>query len=108
MSYDVQFNIGTGAPEPHCVAAFNFTSNCAPMFRKAFGDAGLHRLHGKGAQYAAPLIRSAMGHMERNKGQYETLNPANGWGDINAAFLFLQALHAQAVLHKNCIITVSC
>jgi len=107
MSYDINFLIGTGAPELHSVANFNFTSNCASMFRLAFGGNGLWELHGMGARYAMPVIRAAMQHMERNKAKYEHLNPPNGWGDINAAYLFLQSLFSQSVLHKYCTISVS-
>jgi hypothetical protein len=107
MSYNVNFLIDTGAPDLQSVADFNFTSNCQPMFAMAI-DGGLWALHGKGARYCAETLRAALHDMQQRQCEYKELDPANGWGSFDSAFLFVQTLFEASIVHKNCIITVSC
>lgn len=110
MSYDGWLVMDTGGSEPATVAELgNFTSNVAPMWRKALAAAGedirLSDTEGRGAAAVLPLLRKAVEHMEDHPDEYRELNPPNGWGDYDGALGYLRnvtqlcAKHPKASLH---------
>jgi hypothetical protein len=69
---------------------WNYTSNCAPMWRKAGAD--LAEFHGKLAGECVPLLAAAIAAMEADPDAYRELNPPNGWGDYDSLLRALKKL----------------
>lgn len=88
MSYDVTLEVDAGGPEPVEAWWGNYTSNCAPMWRKAGAD--LEEMHGKTAKDVAPVLEAAIQAMESDPDAYAAMNPANGWGDHISVREFLE------------------
>lgn len=94
MSYDGWLVIDTGGPEmAEVVELGNYTSNVAPMWRKALSAAGEDiRLSDTGGRISAevlPLLQSAVAHMREHPDEYRPLDPENGWGDYEGALTYL-------------------
>lgn len=69
---------------------WNYTSNCAPMWRKAGAD--LAKFEGKPAGECAPILSSAIEAMEADPETYRAMNPSNGWGDYDSLVASLKRL----------------
>jgi hypothetical protein len=85
---------GTGkepAPrEDYTILDWNYTSNCAPMWRKAGAD--LAEFDGKPAGECAPILAAAITAMENDPDTYRAMNPENGWGDYDSLMRALRRL----------------
>lgn len=96
MSYDIWLEVDVGGPElaeidvlPH----WNYTSNVAPMWRKAMPETdGLAGLAGMKASEAADHLSRGILRMRADPDSYRALNPENGWGDFHSQFLRLEEL----------------
>lgn len=78
MSYDIYLEAGTGGSEPVTVYDWNYTSNCAPMWRAAGAD--LAEFHGKTAADCAPILDVAVETMAADPDRFRKLDAPNGWG----------------------------
>ncbi len=88
MSYDVTLVADTGGAEPVEVFSWNYTSNCAPMWRKAGVD--IAEFDGQVAADCAVQLEYAIAAMECDPQTYVEMNPSNGWGSYET---LLPALH---------------
>jgi len=88
MSYDIWFE----HPDIPNALDRNYTSNCSPMWAKAIGVnltlGELIETHPQAAELAT-YLEPALKEMATNPTEYETLNPANGWGDYDSALEYL-------------------
>lgn len=113
MSYDVYFEINTGAGEAADVGWRNYTTNAGPMWRRALGTesvatlADVIRQHPK-ATDLGPIVRAAVTSM-RNAGQaaYADLEPGNGWGNYEGALNYLEWIADMCERHPGCTVRVS-
>ena len=98
MSYDIWLEVDVGGPEPVRIDAldhWNYTSNVAPMWRKAMPDTdGLAGMDGKTCAEVLPVLEAGIAHMEANRDEYLPLNPSNGWGDFDSQLDALRKLQA--------------
>ena len=80
MSYDIWLETDLGGPEPIIVAdpGWNYTSNCARMWRTAGAD--LAEYNDKPAGECLPSLRAAITEMTANPAKYLPMEPLNGWG----------------------------
>jgi len=69
---------------------WNYTSNCARMWRKAGAD--LAEFDGKPAGECAMPLAAAITAMESEPDTYRALNPTNGWGDYDSLVEALKKL----------------
>lgn len=101
MSYDISLHIDTGGPEPAWVGKdWNYTTNCAPMWRLAMPETdGLAGMHGLLAKDAAGVLKKGIARMEKDPAAYRALNPENGWGSFDGEYGTFQALRR---LLANC------
>lgn len=60
-------------------ASFNYTSNCAWMWKDAGAD--LAEWSGLRTNFVLRDLNQAIDHMNRHMGDYARFNPENGWGD---------------------------
>lgn len=108
MSYDVYLVIDTGGAEPVSVTnSRNYTYNCSPMFRHAFGGDGLHNIDGKTGAHACPLLEAAVSNMRSSPDFYRTMNPPNGWGKYETALKFLENIAADCRDHPKATVRIS-
>lgn len=97
MSYDIWLEADLGGDEPARVGDldWNYTSNVAPMWRKAMPlTDGLADLHGMPCHAAAIELRKGIAKMEAAPDVYRALNPPNGWGDFDRQLDALKRLLA--------------
>lgn len=107
MSYDIYLAIDTGGEHSATVAEVgNYTSNVAPMWRRALG-CSLADLHGTPAADAIPVLERAVADMAVNPGPYKEMEPSNGWGDYDGAFGYLHRLLDLCREHPRTTIEVS-
>lgn len=107
MSYDVDFEIDTGAGSVVAVGdSLNYTWNCSPMFYRAL-EGGIPALDGKRAVDAIPKLRKAVDDMRASPDVYEPMNPPNGWGSYRSAIAWLEEILVNAVRHPHAIIRIS-
>lgn len=101
MSYDVWLEIDTGGDEPATIpgADFNYTTNCARMWRHAGID--LRDCKGAPCSEAAGPIADAVKRMEDDPDTYRAMNPANGWGDYEGALRFLRQIAEACAQHPK-------
>jgi len=86
VSYDIYLEIDAGGPDKVEAYWSNYTSNVAPMWRKAMPDTdGLAGLHDWKAQDAIPVLERGGMFFDLNEGYLKALNPENGWGDYEGA-----------------------
>jgi hypothetical protein len=107
MSYDVWLEIDTGGPEPARILGadfWNYTSNCAPMWRAA--GANLAEFHGKPAGECSPLLKQAVVDMEQSPEKYEAMNPENGWGSYKTLLPALRELLSMFEAHPRATVGV--
>lgn len=137
MSYDVHFEIDTGADEAVEIAWRNYTSNVSGMWTKALalpekpwtrdgeqvlgsrpdGNGGYTRtpmfhhgvrlLDGAPACEAAGVLAAAVERMTADPQPYRAMNPANGWGSYEGALDFLRWMAETAATHPKSVIRVS-
>lgn len=109
MSYDVSFNIPTGAVKVATIADFNHTYNCAKMFKVALGGLSITDLDGMSSHAITPKLREAVETMKNPdlRGIFESMNPKNGWGSYETALSFLEKLYETAKDHPMTFIQVS-
>lgn len=106
MSYSIGLEIDTGGEHPTDLGEYwNFTSNCAPMWRRAGAD--LADFEGKLAAGCLPLTVSAIEHMKANPSVYEAMNPLNGWGDYPTCLTALVNLASMLRIHPKATVRVS-
>lgn len=96
MSYDVYLSIDAGAGLVGLPFDWNYTSNVAPMWRKAMPETdGLAGLHQMQAREAATHLEVGIARMEADHDTYRALNPENGWGDFEGQLDQLKRLLAE-------------
>ena len=85
MSYDIWLTADVGGEErAHLGPDWNYTSNVAPMWRKAMPETnGLAGLHEMVAEEAAQVLHKGVERMESNPAAYRLMNPENGWGNFD-------------------------
>lgn len=105
MSYDVWLEIDTGGPEPAYLTDWNYTSNCAPMWRAAGAD--LAQFDGKAASECLPVLDAAIAEMAANPAKYRAMDPANGWGSYDGLLPDLRELADQFRSHPRATVRVS-
>lgn len=69
---------------------WNYTSNCAPMWRKAGAD--LAQFDGKTAGECTPILAAAIEAMESEPEVYRAMDPSNGWGSYDTLLPSLKKL----------------
>ena len=87
------------------------TYNLSPMWRKALphvlGDGSTKELHGWACGALQPHLDKGLLDAVKNRREYESLSPENGWGDyagfLSIYILFVQlcAEHPTGVVHWN-------
>jgi hypothetical protein len=106
MSYDIALMMDTGGPEPVMVTdGWNYTSNCAPMWRKA--GANLAEFHGRTAGDCLPELRKAIANLQSEPAKYEAMNPENGWGAYASLVPDLERLEAEFAANPLATVSVS-
>lgn len=101
MSYDIWLEADMGGPERVAIGSldWNYTSNVAPMWRKAMPDTeGLAGFDGMRAKHALPILECGIAAMEADPEAYRAMNPANGWGEFDSQ---LEALGRLAVAFRE-------
>lgn len=84
---------------------WNYTSNCAWMWREAGAD--LASFDGDQAKDWAPLLKAAIDVLESEPERFREGNPKNGWGDYNSLVERLKVLLGQFEEHPDLIVRVS-
>lgn len=106
MSYDIDLEIDTGGGEPALIdIAWNYTSNCVPMWRAAGAD--LATFDGQRAELCVEPLLSAIGAMRHDPARFEAMNPPNGWGDYESLLQALMALLRHFRDHPRATVVVS-
>jgi hypothetical protein len=90
MSYDIWLEIDSGGEEPVTVYDWNYTSNCARMWRHAGAD--LADFHGKPVADCIPILAAGIEAMESDPDTYRSMDPDNGWGSYASVLPALQKL----------------
>ena len=106
MSYDIGLLVDTGGPELASLDIdWNYTSNCAPMWRAAGLDlAGFHQ---RPARECVAELDQALIVLRAQPARFEPLNPPNGWGSYETLVEALDELAASFRRHPNAIVWVS-
>lgn len=105
MSYDIWFVIDAGGPEPVPISGhYNYTSNVAPMWRRAGCD--LAELADKPASEVRESLWQALEAMRRDPDLYRAMNPPNGWGNYEGCVQFLAELWQACEQHPNAVMKV--
>jgi hypothetical protein len=109
MGYWTYIEIDTGRRMHQVEEVGNYTSNVAPMWRKAMpetdGIAGLHEMK---CSEAAPILRAGAVRMRELRDELEQLEPANGWGSYTGAVDFVERCARACEEHPAATFTVSC
>lgn len=106
MSYDIGLTIDTGGVEPATVYDdWNYTSNCAAMWRAAGAD--LAEFHGKTAGECLPILDAAIEELADHPAKYKAMNPENGWGSYDTLLPRLGELADAFRCHPKAIVVVS-
>lgn len=93
MSYDIYLEADLGGPELITVFDdWNYTSNCAPMWREAGAD--LAEYHGKTAGECMPSLRAAIELLKADPDRFRAMDPPNGWGSYDSLVPALERLLA--------------
>lgn len=113
MSYDVYLM----DPDEYCAHCgrhdcdfyeWNYTSNVAPMWRKAMPDTdGLAGLNGMVASDAAKVLRGGISHMAQHPEEYRPLDPPNGWGSYDGVLVAMGELLREMDNHPTALVKVS-
>ena len=108
MSYDISLVIDTGGLAPATIGGadfWNYTSNCARMWRLAGAD--LAEFDGKTAGACLIVLEAAVMTMKRDPLPYLALNPDNGWGSYDTLLPALDELAAMFRAHPKATVVVS-
>ncbi len=106
MSYDIYLTIDTGGPEHALVTdGWNYTSNCAPMWRQAGAD--LATFHARKAGDCLPVLDAAIAAMRADPDTFRKMDPPNGWGSYDSLLPQLEALAEDLRRHPNATVAVS-
>lgn len=108
MSYDVSLMVNTGTtnePNWHEVFWWNYTTNCARMWREA--GAELAEMHGKPTSECAPVLAAAIEKMKADPDTYKAMDPPNGWGSYDSLLPKLAELHNAMIQHPTTTVEVS-
>lgn len=106
MGYDIWFVIDAGGPKPVQIGDnSNYTSNVAPMWRKAGCD--LAEMHDRPASEVRGPLWQALQAMRANPDEYRAMNPSNGWGNYDGCLQFLTGLWEACGRHPNAVMKVS-
>lgn len=97
MSYDVTLSIATGPETMACIFSWNYTSNCAAMWRHAGCD--LAGFDGKSATELRDSLRAAITVMEDRPAYYLAMEPSNGWGSYEGVLDALRELLIHCAAH---------
>ena len=108
MSYYVYLEVDTPS-EGRTVVAWigNYTSNVKRMWNRALPPDGIAMLDGKPAGRVARALRGAVERMERNRVEYEAMNPPDGWGNYEGALDYLRSLAEACAAHPTTTIRVA-
>jgi hypothetical protein len=106
MSYWVYLSVDAGGTVEFEIYDWNYTSNCAQMWRHAGVD--LKDFDGKLASECEEPLRLAVEHMVRHQDEYIPMNPDNGWGDYKSLIEALNNLYFAMVNAPNAKVRVSC
>ena len=106
MSYSISLDIDTGGPEPAVVGRdWNYTTNCAPMWREAGAD--LAEYDGKLAGACVPSLSNAIDVMRLESARFKAMNPENGWGSYDSLLPALDKLLSNFRAHPLATVRVS-
>lgn len=97
MSYDIWLEADLGGEDSVRVGNldWNYTSNCAPMWRTAMPESeGLAGMDGMEAGSAAAILARGIERMESTPEVYAAMNPSNGWGSYEGQLGALRELLA--------------
>jgi hypothetical protein len=103
MSYDVDLQIDTGNG-PVSVCSWNYTSNCAPMWRAAGCD--IAEFDGKPASEFRAALTGAIDAMTAEPHKYRAMNPPNGFGDYDSCLKWLGEMRDACTTHNRCSVRV--
>lgn len=119
MSYDISLETPPGEREcDHCGGTgriegggedvgdldWNYTSNCAWMWREAGAD--LAAFDGDPAGECAPLLKAAIDVLDADPEYFREGNPQNGWGDYDSLVDRLKVLLVAFEEHPEAIVRV--
>lgn len=104
MSYDISLWIDTGAGNRATVYTWNFTSNCAKMWRHA--GANLADFDGKPAGECGPILDAAIARMLADPDIYRAMDNASGWGTYDQLLPRLSALRDEMGHHPATTVEV--
>lgn len=107
MSYNVWLEADLGGPEMTRITydSWNYTSNCAPMWRAAGLDLG--ECYGLDAGVVAESIGAALVVLRQDPAQFKAMNPVGGWGSYDTAVPALEELMAMCNSAPKAIVKVS-
>jgi hypothetical protein len=107
MSYDIWLSIDTGGDEPAYIIGvdWNYTSNCAFMWREAGVD--LAEFDKRLASTCIADLTSAIQYLKKYPEKFIHRNPANKWGSYKTLIPALEQLLANLVKHPKAIVNVS-
>ena len=74
------------------VLSLNYTHNVTDMWIKADVYNSLYMSNGLHGRDVINKIEVGLKHMNEHQAEYELLNPSNGWGDYNGAWVFLKEI----------------
>lgn len=111
MSYDLYLEADLGGGERETLydlLQWNYTSNCARMWRKAMPSTdGLAGLDGKSARTVRAVVKYGIEQMESNPAAYRAMNPPNGWGSFDSQLEALRELLRAVEKAPNTYLRVS-
>lgn len=100
MSYDVSlYN------DDEEVWDWNYTSNCAPMWRAAGAD--LATFHERRASECIPSLGDALVELIKNPAKYDAMNPPNGWGSRASLLIALTEMLVACETSPDAIVHVT-
>jgi hypothetical protein len=96
---------GTMQTEGDELTWWNYTSNCAGMWRAAGAD--LAEFEGKAAAECTPALAAAVKAMETDPERFRAMNPPNKWGDADDLIEELRKLLRDFQEYPDAIVRVS-
>lgn len=105
MSYDIYLEIDTGAGNHVEVFWWNYTMNCAAMWRHAGMDP--RTWSGRLARDITPELETAHRELQNNPDYYRGMDPSNGYGSYDSLIVELGHLLVAMIQHPNTTVRVS-
>lgn len=105
MSYDIYLEIDTGAGNHIEVFWWNYTMNCAPIWRHAGMDP--RTWSGRLARDITAELETAYQELRDNPGYYRDMNPSNGHGSYDSLVVELERLLEALIQHPDTTVRVS-